>query len=109
MEYIADSLFGVVYIDSLFRSAELGDQNGHTIVILRGVWGHRQETAGGPFFTYVFRDREQNRIYFITGIVFNPGGPKALLIRNQEVVTRTFHTFEKPATSRAQLPGKDLT
>lgn len=109
MEYIVDSLFADIYIDSLFRSSELGDQNGHTIFILRGAWGHHQEVAGGPFFTYVFRDREQNRIYFITGVVFNPGGPKALLIRQQEVISRTFHTFEKPARARVPSRSDSLT
>lgn len=94
MEYIADSLYTSISIDTLFRSSELGDENGHTLYILRGVWTHRQETAGGPFFAYVFRDSEQNRIYFLTGIVFNPGGMKNLIIRQQEVVIRTFHTFE---------------
>ena len=109
MEYIADSLFADIYVDTLFRSTELGDENGHTIFILRGVWGHRTQTAGGPFFTYVFRDSEQNRIYFITGVIFNPGGPKALLIRQQEVIGRTFHTFEKPATSKVQLRSNRVT
>ncbi|MFB0516755.1 MAG: DUF4837 family protein [Candidatus Neomarinimicrobiota bacterium] len=109
MEYIADSLFTSVYIDSFFRSTELGDQNGHTLFILRGVWAHRQEIAGGPFFTYVFRDREQNRIYFVTGMVFNPGGSKALLIRQQEVMSRTFHTFEKPAPARVGSQRDRLT
>ncbi len=109
MEYIADSLFADIYLDSLFRSTDLGDQNGHTIFILRGVWGHRTQVGGGPFFTYVFRDNEQNRLYFITGVVFNPGGPKALLIRQQEVIGRTFHTFEKPPKSRIQPQGDNLT
>ncbi|UCH62808.1 MAG: DUF4837 family protein [Fidelibacterota bacterium] len=109
MEYIADSLFADIYIDSLFRSTEIGDQNGHTIFILRGVWGHRTQVGGGPFFTYVFRDSEQNRLYFISGVVFNPGGPKALLIRQQEVIGRTFHTFEEPPKSRVQPQGDNLT
>lgn len=109
MEYIADSLFADIYIDSLFRSTDIGDQNGHTIFILRGVWGHRTQASGGPFFTYVFRDSEQNRLYFITGMVFNPGGPKALLIRQQEVIGRTFHTFEKPPKSRVQPQDDNLT
>jgi hypothetical protein len=96
IEYIADSLFADIYIDSLLRSTELGDQNGHTIFITRGVWGHREQVGGGPFFSYVFRDHDQNRIYFIVGVVFNPGSPKSLLIRQQEVIARTFRTFKKP-------------
>jgi hypothetical protein len=109
MEYIADSLFASIYIDTLFRSSELGDENGHNLYILRGVWAHRKETAGGPFFTYVFRDPEQNRIYFLTGIVFNPGGSKNLIIRQQEVVIRTFHTFMEPAAKSKESSGNQVT
>ena len=108
MEYAADSLFEDIYMDSLFRSIELGTENGHNIYILRGIWGHDSLTAGGPFFTYAFRDREQNRVYFITGLIFNPSGTKALLIRRQEVVSRTFHTFEKPPSSTSQSPNNNL-
>ena len=106
MQVVAEQLFGSIRIDSMFRSTELGDENGHAIFILRGVWAHRKEVAGGPFFTYVFRDRAQNRIYFVTGIVFNPGRSKALLIRQQEVIVRTFHTFENPPVRRTP-PGKE--
>ncbi|UCH09270.1 MAG: DUF4837 family protein, partial [Fidelibacterota bacterium] len=102
MEYIADSLFADIYIDSLLRSTELGDQNGHTIFITRGVWGHREQVGGGPFYSYVFRDSEQGRIYFIIGVVFNPGSPKSLLILQQEVIARTFHTFTKPPPKKNQ-------
>ncbi|MFC1481941.1 DUF4837 family protein, partial [Candidatus Neomarinimicrobiota bacterium] len=91
---IADELFGDVYIDSLYQSTELGVENDHEIMILRGVWAHKEQTAGGPFFTYIFRDREQNRIYYVMGLVFNPGGSKALLIKRQELIIRSFHTFK---------------
>lgn len=109
MEFIADSLYASVYIDTLFRSSELGDENGHNLYILRGVWAHRKETAGGPFFTYIFRDHEQDRIYFLTGIVFNPGGSKNLIIRQQEVVIRTFHTLQKSAVPAKESSGNQVT
>ncbi len=108
MEYIADELFADIYVDSLFRSSEAGQENGHNILILRGVWGHKQQVSGGPFFTYVFRDVQQNRIYFITGLVFNPGGLKSLLIRRQEVIARTFHTFSKPPVSVRRMQKENL-
>ncbi len=109
MEYIAEDLYTSIYLDSLFRSSELGDQNGHILYVLRGVWAHKVETAGGPFTTYVFRDRDQNRVYFLTGIVFNPSGSKALMVRQQEVIMRTFHTFEEPPASSASRKGENLT
>ncbi len=97
MEYIAEELFGDIYIDTLFRSIELGMEQGHEIMIQRGVWGHNQQTAGGPFVNYLFRDRVQNRIYFLTGVVFNPGRSKVLLIKWLETILRTFHSFDRPA------------
>ncbi|UCD39024.1 MAG: DUF4837 family protein [Fidelibacterota bacterium] len=109
IEYIADTLLEDIYIDSLLRSTELGDQNGHTIFIARGVWGHRHQVGGGPFFNYLFRDEDQNRIYFIMGVVFNPGGLKALLIRQQEVIARTFHTFKKPPQQKRISQGQEIT
>lgn len=109
MEFVAEKLFGTIYLDTLFRSTELAAENGHTVFVLRGVWGHREEVAGGPFFTYIFRDQTQNRVYFVTGIVFNPGGSKTMLLRRQEVIIRTFHTFEEPPASRASDGVDKLT
>ena len=101
MEHIAGNLYRDIYIDTLFRSEALGIENGHTIFMLKGVWGHKLIIAGGPFITYIFRDREQNRVYLISGLVFHPSGSKGLLIKRQEVMMRTFHTFSQP-------PGKGV-
>ena len=96
MEYIAGNLHREIYIDTLFRSEQLGMENGHTIFMIKGVWAHTKITAGGPFITYIFRDRDQNRIYLLSGLVVHPSGSKALLIKRQEVQMRTFHTFLRP-------------
>ena len=108
MEHIAGGLFAIMTIDSLFRTAELGIENEHEILILRGVWAHKEQVAGGPFITYVFRDREQRRVYMVTGLVFHPAGNKALLIKRQEIMMRTFHTFDKPPETKA-ASGQNLT
>jgi len=109
MDYVARQLFGAISIDSLFRSNDISAENGHMIYILRGVWAHLTEVAGGPFITYVFRDRAQRRVYFVTGLVFNPGGAKALLLRQQEVMIRTFHTFRDPPATNSQSSDEGLT
>ncbi|MEE9464345.1 MAG: DUF4837 family protein [Candidatus Neomarinimicrobiota bacterium] len=101
MEYIADDLFAAIYLDSLFRTTELGMEKGHEIMIQRGVWAHKQQTAGGPFVNYIFRDRGQNRIYFLTGVVFNPGRSKVLLIKRIETMMRTFRSFDRPRSTSA--------
>ncbi len=106
-DFMADELFGDIYLDSLDRSIELGVENDHEIMILRGVWAHKEQTAGGPFFTYVFRDREQNRIYYVMGLVFNPGRSKILLIKRQEVIVRSFHTFKNKKPVRKKLSRAD--
>ncbi len=108
MEHIAGKLFTVITIDTLFRTTELGIENGREILILRGVWAHAQQVAGGPFVTYVFRDREQQRIYIVTGLVFHPAGSKVLLIKRQEIMMRTFHTFDEPPEAQA-ASGRNLT
>ncbi|MCK4577742.1 MAG: DUF4837 family protein [Candidatus Marinimicrobia bacterium] len=96
MDYIADELFADIFVDSMFRSSDPAFQNEHEILILRGIWGHRTQTAGGPFVTYIFRDKRQNRVYFVTGIVFHPSGSKAMLLKRLEVMMRTMHTFDEP-------------
>ena len=108
MELIAGELFAIMTIDSLFRTSELGIENEHEILILRGVWAHTQQVAGGPFVTYVFRDREQHRIYMVTGLVFHPAGNKVLLIKRQEIMIRTFHTFDEPPVAKV-ASGRNLT
>lgn len=99
MDHIATQLFVDITIDTLLRSTELGMENEHSILIMRGVWSHNEQVAGGPFVNYLFRDREQGRIYMVSGFVFHPGGSKTLLIKKLEIMMRTFHTFRtRPET-----------
>lgn len=89
MEAMAEELYETIYIDTLFRSNHAIEVNGHEVRVLRGVWAHEKEAAGGPFFTYIFRDREADRIYFVNGLVHNPGRTKVVMMRRIEGIART--------------------
>ncbi len=50
---------------------------------------------GGPFVNYTFYDQESDRIYMLDGSVFAPGFDKLELLRQMEVMAKTFRTAEE--------------
>ncbi|PSQ65454.1 MAG: DUF4837 domain-containing protein, partial [Bacteroidetes bacterium QH_2_64_74] len=50
---------------------------------------------GGPFVTYTFYDRSTDRVYMLDGSVFAPDYDKLDLLRQMEVMARTFRTAEE--------------
>lgn len=90
MEAVAEELYASIYIDTLFRSNHAIEVNGHDVRVQRGVWAHEKEAAGGPFITYIFRDRAADRIYFVNALVHNPGRNKVVMMRRLEGIVRTF-------------------
>lgn len=71
----------------------------------RGLWHMVAETdtegefrsmgQGGPFVNYTFYDQESDRIYMLDGSVFAPGYDKLELLRQMEVMAKTFRTAEE--------------
>ncbi len=89
MAFVAEELYATIFIDTLFRSNHAIEVNGREVRVQRGVWAHKKEPAGGPFMTYIFRDREARRIYFVNGLVHNPGRNKVVMMRRIEGIART--------------------
>lgn len=58
----------------------------------RGLWHGSEGAKGGPFLTYVCYAPEQERIYFIDGMVHAPGYNKRAQVRRLELTARTFET-----------------
>ena len=50
----------------------------------------RDRAKGGPFQGYLFYDDESDRTFYITYLVYNPGGRKAFYIRQMDLIARTF-------------------
>lgn len=56
---------------------------------LRGVWQNDSLVAGGPFLTYFLADNDT--LYVIDGIVFNPGERKTDYLTKMEVIMNSFN------------------
>lgn len=62
---------------------------GFTGIRLRGVWQNDSLVAGGPFLTYFLIDNDT--LYVIDGIVFNPGERKTDYLTKMEVILNSFN------------------
>ena len=70
----------------------------------RGLWymvapldGNNELQAiggGGPFVNYTFYDQATDRVYMLDGSIFAPDNDKLDLLRQMEVMARTFRTAE---------------
>ncbi|NOZ75934.1 MAG: DUF4837 family protein [FCB group bacterium] len=59
-----------------------------------GVWESTDEPKGGPFVHYVFFDGVTGRTYEISFLVFDPGGEKAIRLRQMDLIAHTFTVIE---------------
>lgn len=55
-----------------------------------GLWAHLDKVKGGPFVSYVFYDGVSDRIYHINFLIYNPGNPKIVLLRQMDIMVHTF-------------------
>ena len=63
-------------------------------MIMRGLFEHEQSQSGGPFFTYIFDTNINNELILISGFVSYPGHDKYLLLKQLEVIIKTFNKGE---------------
>ncbi len=66
------------------------DFNGKYAVECRGLWRTKNISMGGPFLSYVFLDESQSRLYYIEAFVFSPAVKQREIVRELEVVLRSF-------------------
>lgn len=87
-----DRLTGRFYDgDSVDRKAviaETTDFLGVPALRIRGVWQNRKAVLGGPFILYAFN--YHGRMFFVDGVVFNPGEKKLSNLFQVEAIIRTF-------------------
>ena len=57
---------------------------------ISGLWESIEGAKGGPFQGHLFYDNESDRTFYITYLVYNPGGRKAFYIRQMDLIARTF-------------------
>ena len=57
---------------------------------ISGLWESIEGAKGGPFQGHLFYDNESDRTFYITYLVYNPGGRKAFYIRQMDLIAQTF-------------------
>ena len=68
------SMNDVTIVDNLMKI-----EYKNKVMIVRGLYEHDISDTGGPFFTYIFKNNNNNELNFITGFVNNPGKSKYYL------------------------------
>ncbi len=58
--------------------------------MIRGIYIHDESQSGGPFFTIFIPNEKNDDMILISGFVNNPGHPKLKLVKQLEVIAKTF-------------------
>ena len=75
-----------------FLSIDWVDYREDAAYRLSGLWESIDQAKGGPFVGYLFYDYESDRTFYITYMVFNPGGKKAFYMKQMELFSKTLQT-----------------
>jgi len=62
---------------------------------ISGLWESIEEAQGGPFISHLFYDEKSDRTYFVHSMIFHPGRDKFLLLKQVDIVAKTFYTSDK--------------
>lgn len=94
LEYVQD--FPQNYFESIrynpdFLQIKFEDFNSESSYRISGLWESIEDAKGGPFQGYLFYDYENDRTFYISYIVFNPGGKKAFYLRQMEMIAKTIN------------------
>lgn len=66
----------------------------------KGLWKLSDISGGGPFISYIFVDKFQNRIYYLEGYVYAPSKDKREPMREIDVILNTFKSREEPNSKK---------
>jgi len=75
-----------------FLSIDFVDYREDAAYRLSGLWESIDEAKGGPFVGYLFYDYESDRTFYVTYLIFNPGGKKAFYMKQMELFSKTLQT-----------------
>ncbi|MBL7074501.1 DUF4837 family protein [candidate division KSB1 bacterium] len=81
-----------VDINDEFLKIEPTEFLGREAIRISGLWHLKDGVGGGPFRTYGFYDENSGRVYMIDLAVFAPAWRKEPLLRQLEIMARTFKT-----------------
>ena len=64
---------------------------------ISGLWESIEEAQGGPFISHLFYDEKSDRTYFVHSMIYHPGRNKFLLLKQVDIVAKTFYTMKQNA------------
>lgn len=70
------------------------DFAGHSALQLSGLWENEEKIGGGPFRAWAFYEEDSKRIFLIDIAVFAPGKEKVPLMRQLELIAKSFKLKE---------------
>ncbi|MBO8131106.1 MAG: DUF4837 family protein [Candidatus Marinimicrobia bacterium] len=85
-------IYGGIGTDKRFLGFYWTEFAGYNALKMYGLWYHKKEAKGGPFVTYSFYDEETDRTFIIDLLVFAPGEKVTLILRQADLMIRTFTT-----------------
>jgi hypothetical protein len=74
--------------------------NGKLAIEMRGLWKTNNLTMGGPFLSYTFVDEGTGMLYYIEGFTYSPSKKQREIMRELEVILRTFKTSKELAARK---------
>tara|TARA_B100000945_G_C20397999_1_gene605824 strand:+ start:710 stop:1690 length:981 start_codon:yes stop_codon:yes gene_type:complete len=78
-----------ISINKNFRKIEIEEVLNKKTKVMRGLYDHKSSQTGGPFFFYLF-DNKNSEITLVGGFVNNPGKEKLILIKQLEIIAKTY-------------------
>jgi len=92
LEYVKE--YPQMYFESIrynqeYINIEFKDFKSESSYEVSGLWESIDDAKGGPFRGYLFYDYENDRTFYISYLVFNPGGKKAFYMRQLEMIAKT--------------------
>lgn len=91
----SDSSFMVVahnYIEPEARTLSLKKE---LATETRGLWEVKKDFMGGPFLSYTFVDKKNNKVITLDGYVYAPNADKTNLIKQIQAILLSFEFVEK--------------
>jgi len=74
-----------------YINIEFKDFTSESSYEVSGLWESIDDAKGGPFKGYIFYDYKNDRTFYISYLVFNPGGKKAFYMRQLEMIAKTIN------------------
>ena len=91
-EYVSNfpqNYFNSIRYNQDYLKIDFDDFNSDSAYKIYGLWESIEDAKGGPFQGYLFYDYKNDRTFYISYIVFNPGGKKAFYMRQMEMIAKT--------------------